>query len=48
MNGITQFNDLMRNLEREEFQRETLKEWYRQRNKTVFQAITKPINNRNN
>jgi hypothetical protein len=48
MNGITPFNDLMKNIEREEIQREMLKEWYRQRTKEFFNTSPEPLRSRNN
>ncbi len=45
MNGFIQFNELMRNIEREEIRRELIREWYKQRIKNPSINKKKQQNN---
>ena len=48
MNGFMSFNELMSNIEREEVNRGLLREWYKERSKSVFVSHPKIKLGRNN
>ena len=48
MNGIMTFNELMRTIEREEVSRDLVREWYKERSKSVFVSHPKIKLGRNN